>query len=126
MAACVQSGTKSVTLELGGTRVALTGDDAFYAPTILTDVTTQSPALRDEIFGPVLTVRTFDDEDEALTLVAHDKYGLAAGVHVADLGRYAYEANLRFKSGGVTNDAGAFHDRIGRRSIGARRLPRAA
>ena len=95
-------------------------------PTILTGVTTRSPAVRDEIFGTVSTVRTFDDEDEALALAAYDKYGLAAGVHTAELGRYAYEANLRFKSGGVTSDAGAFHDRIGRRSIGACRLPRAA
>lgn len=100
MAACVQSDTKPVTLELGGARVALAGDGAFHVPTILTGVTTRSPAVRDEIFGPVLTVRTFDDEDEALALAAHDKYGLAAGVHTADLGRYAYEANLRFKSGG--------------------------
>ncbi|MBN3791534.1 aldehyde dehydrogenase family protein, partial [Burkholderia sp. Ac-20353] len=71
----------------GGGRVELGGDGAFYAPTILTGVTVQSPAVRDEIFGPVLTVQAFDDEDEALALAAHDKYGLAAGVHTADLGR---------------------------------------
>ena len=112
----MQSGTKPVTLELGG-------DGEFHVPTILTGVTTQSPAVRDEIFGTVSTVRTFDDEDEALALAAHDKYGLAAGVHTADLGRYAYEANPRFKSGGVTDGAGAFHDRIGRHSAGARGLP---
>ena len=44
-------------------------------------------AVRDEIFGPVLTLQTFDAEDEALALAAHPDYGLAAGVHTADLGR---------------------------------------
>ncbi|WP_308727084.1 hypothetical protein [Burkholderia cepacia] len=40
MAACVQSGTKPVTLELGGARIALAGDGEFHVPTILTGVTT--------------------------------------------------------------------------------------
>ncbi|WP_321786221.1 aldehyde dehydrogenase family protein [Burkholderia pyrrocinia] len=71
----------------GGGPIALAGDGAFYAPTILTGVTPESPAVRDEIFGPVLTVQTFDGEDDALALAAHDRYGLAAGVHTADLGR---------------------------------------
>lgn len=44
-------------------------------------------AVRDEIFGPVLTVQTFDDDDEALALADHPAYGLAAGVHTADIGR---------------------------------------
>ncbi len=71
----------------GATRLAVEGDGAYYAPTILTGVTTKSEAVREEIFGPVLTVQTFDDEDEALALAAHERYGLAAGVHTADLGR---------------------------------------
>jgi aldehyde dehydrogenase (NAD+) len=40
-----------------------------------------------EIFGPVLTLQTFDDEEEGLALAAHEHYGLAAGVHTADIGR---------------------------------------
>ncbi|MGF6723483.1 aldehyde dehydrogenase (NAD+) [Paraburkholderia sp. GAS41] len=71
----------------GGARIELDGDGAFYAPTILTGVTPASEAVREEIFGPVLTVQTFDDDDEALALAAHEKYGLAAGVHTANLGR---------------------------------------
>lgn len=46
-----------------------------------------NPAVREEIFGPVLTVQTFDDEDEGLALASHAHYGLAAGVHTADIGR---------------------------------------
>ena len=37
-------------------------------------------AVREEIFGPVLTVQTFDDEEEALSLADHPVYGLAGGV----------------------------------------------
>lgn len=71
----------------GGTRIDACGAGAFYAPTILTDVAAQSEVLRQEVFGPVLTVQTFDDEEQALALAHHDDYGLAAGVHTADLGR---------------------------------------
>lgn len=60
---------------------------AYYAPTILENVTADSTAVREEIFGPVLTVQTFDSEEEALALAAHADYGLAAGVHTADVGR---------------------------------------
>lgn len=78
------------TLRYGGTRAdgeaaALTG--AFYTPTLLTDVTVHSEAVREEVFGPVLTLQTFDTEEEALSLAQHPEYGLAAGVHTADLGR---------------------------------------
>ncbi|RKF48686.1 aldehyde dehydrogenase [Paraburkholderia fungorum] len=78
------------TLRYGGTRAdgeaaALTG--AFYTPTLLTDVTADSEAVREEVFGPVLTLQTFDTEEEALSLAQHPEYGLAAGVHTADLGR---------------------------------------
>jgi hypothetical protein len=41
----------------------------------------------EEIFGPVLTVQTFADEGGGLALAAHERYGLAAGVHTADIGR---------------------------------------
>jgi aldehyde dehydrogenase (NAD+) len=60
---------------------------AYYRPTLIEDVTVANPAVRDEIFGPVLTVQTFDDESEGLALAAHERYGLAAGVHTADIGR---------------------------------------
>ena len=58
-----------------------------YQPTLLEGVGADNPAVQQEIFGPVLTVQTFDDEEEGLALAAHESYGLAAGVHTADLGR---------------------------------------
>ncbi|MFI8615431.1 aldehyde dehydrogenase family protein [Acidovorax sp. NPDC077693] len=60
---------------------------AYFQPTIIEGVAADNPAVREEIFGPVLTVQTFDDEAEGLALAGHGQYGLAAGVHTADLGR---------------------------------------
>ena len=71
----------------GGSRIDGGSAGAFYAPTILTGVDRHSEAVCQEIFGPVLTVQTFDTEEQALALAHHDDYGLAAGVHTADLGR---------------------------------------
>jgi aldehyde dehydrogenase (NAD+) len=79
--------TSGATLVTGGGRAETGGDGAFYRPTLLTGVAQDSAIVAEEVFGPVLTVQTFRDEDEALALAAHPAYGLAAGVHTADLGR---------------------------------------
>ena len=71
---------------LGGARIEGFGG-AFYQPTLLAGVTAQTAAVREEIFGPVLTIQAFDDEAEGLSLADHPEYGLAAGVYTADLGR---------------------------------------
>lgn len=60
---------------------------AYFQPTLIEGVSAGNPAVQEEIFGPVLTVQTFEDEEEGLGLAAHERYGLAAGVHTADIGR---------------------------------------
>lgn len=60
---------------------------AYFRPTLLAIDAAANPAVQEEIFGPVLTVQTFEDEAEGLSLAAHENYGLAAGVHTADIGR---------------------------------------
>jgi aldehyde dehydrogenase (NAD+) len=75
------------TLRYGGQRAAGATAGAFYMPTLLAGVTREAEAVREEVFGPVLTLQTFDTEEEALELAQHPEYGLAAGVHTADLGR---------------------------------------
>ncbi len=80
----VLAGAKLVT---GGAFASVAGEGGFYLPTILTDVNAEMEAVRDEIFGPVLTVQAFDDDDQALALADHPAYGLAAGVHTADISR---------------------------------------
>jgi aldehyde dehydrogenase (NAD+) len=60
---------------------------AYFRPTLIEGVDAANPAVQEEIFGPVLTVQTFADEEEGLALAAHEHYGLASGVHTADIGR---------------------------------------
>lgn len=59
----------------------------FYTPTVLGNVNERSAAVKEEVFGPVLTVQTFQDEDEALALADHPTYGLCAGVHTQNMSR---------------------------------------
>ncbi len=71
-----------------GARLALGGDALrhpglpgdFFAPTVITNVRRDMPIAREEVFGPVLVVLTFQTLDEALTLVNDASYGLSAGV----------------------------------------------
>lgn len=72
---------------VGGERFANTGDGVFWQPTLLSSLSNDNPAVQTEIFGPVLTVQIFDDEEEGLALAGHDTYGLCAGVHTLSLPR---------------------------------------
>lgn len=69
-------------------------------PTILTGLGQDAEAVRGEIFGPVLTVQTFSNEEEAYTLANDSPYGLAAGVHTGDLNR-ALRATRALEAGTV-------------------------
>jgi benzaldehyde dehydrogenase (NAD) len=57
----------------------------FYRPTVLSDVPTGSPAFREEIFGPVAPVVTFDTIDEAVELARDTEYGLSLGILSPDV-----------------------------------------
>jgi benzaldehyde dehydrogenase (NAD) len=59
----------------------------FYLPTVLTDVTPEMPVFREEIFGPVVAITAFGSDDEAVALANDTEYGLAAGIHTANVGR---------------------------------------
>ena len=56
-------------------------------PTVFADVTDDMVIAREEIFGPVMSVLVFDDEDEVITRANATEYGLAAGVFTRDLTR---------------------------------------
>ncbi|WP_424215893.1 aldehyde dehydrogenase family protein (plasmid) [Streptomyces sp. BI20] len=62
-------------------------DGFFHRPTVLDGCTREMRVVREEVFGPVLTVETFRTEEEALALGNDTEYGLAAGVWTADPGR---------------------------------------
>ena len=72
---------------------------AHFQSTLIKGVTATNPAMQEEIFGPVLTVQIFADEEEALALAPHGHYGLAASVRTADIGRNGVDHLLGAKRG---------------------------
>src|ERR1700754_3983334 len=82
----------------GGNAPDLPG--SFYLPTLIADVDERSEAYRDEIFGPVLTVRSFTDDDDALRQGNDTDFGLAASAWTRDVSR-AQRASREIKAGCV-------------------------
>lgn len=97
---------------VGGGRAAAPQDGSYFSPTIIAGLAPDAEAIRDEIFGPVLTVQTFADEEEAYALANDSKYGLAAGVHTGDLNR-ALRATRALEAGTIwVNRYGRSNDYI--------------
>lgn len=71
----------------GGLGVGVPERGWFLAPTVVDAVTPDMDVVRHEIFGPVLSILRFSDEDEAVAMANDTEYGLAAGVWTNDLGR---------------------------------------
>lgn len=86
----VEIGRKEgATLEIGGGIPSIQGFDAgfFIEPAVFTGVTDEMTIAREEIFGPVMSVLDFDDEDEVIARANATEFGLAAGVFTADFTR---------------------------------------
>jgi len=81
----------------------------FVAPTVLADVPADAEILREEIFGPVLPIVTWTDEDDLLRLINDSEYGLAAYVFAGDLGR-ALRLAERIEAGMVGVNRGLVSD----------------
>lgn len=93
----------------GGNQMTVEGfENGFYIePTIVDGVSPHSRIAQEEVFGPVLTVFTFKDTEEALELANSTDYGLVAGVWTKDINRAHYLAS-RIDSGQVfINNYGA-------------------
>jgi betaine-aldehyde dehydrogenase len=80
---------EGATLRCGGRRPEdpALADGFYYLPTVLDDCTTDMSVVQDESFGPVLTVESFTDEDDAVRLANDSIYGLAGAVWTESAGR---------------------------------------
>ncbi|MFJ8357904.1 aldehyde dehydrogenase [Streptomyces sp. NPDC093984] len=84
----------------GGERTLTSSGGSFVQPTVLDRVDPGMRLAREEIFGPVLSVLTFDDLDEAVHLANATEYGLAAGLWTSDLST-AHRVSRALKAGTV-------------------------
>ncbi len=82
----------------------------FVRPTVLADVHPDATVAQEEIFGPVLSVIRYSDEDEALAIANNSPYGLAGAVWSADTDR-ALAFARRMRTGSVDVNGGAYNHR---------------
>ncbi|MEO8369367.1 MAG: NAD-dependent succinate-semialdehyde dehydrogenase [Candidatus Solibacter sp.] len=92
----------------GGHRVERPGN--YYAPTVLTDVPEDSPAYREELFGPVAVILRVDGIDEAIRVANDTPFGLGASAWTKDPAQQEHfiaelEAGMVFINGMVASDA---------------------
>jgi len=95
--AAVEAGAKLVT---GGGRPPGLDVGFYFEPTILTDVDPDSAVAQEEIFGPVLTVLRYRDDDDAVAIANNSRYGLSGAVWGTDADR-AVGVAKRIRTGQV-------------------------
>ncbi|MES0881050.1 aldehyde dehydrogenase family protein [Roseibium sp. SCP14] len=95
VSAAEREGARVVT---GGRRLNRPG--YFLEPTVITDVSPDMSIASDEVFGPVLSVLKFSNENEAIRIANGTPYGLVAGVFTADIDR-AMRASKQLRAGQV-------------------------
>jgi aldehyde dehydrogenase (NAD+) len=99
------SGARLVT---GGLTAEVPGTGYFVAPTVFADVGPDSALAQQEVFGPVLAILPFGDDNEAVALANNSSYGLAGAVWSADAER-AESVARRMQTGAVDINGGAFN-----------------
>jgi betaine-aldehyde dehydrogenase len=98
----IEIGRKDASLVTGGERLTkgALAHGNFVEPTIFDDVPKDSKLAQEEIFGPVVSVMEFEDEDEAIEMANDSKFGLAAAIWTNDVKR-AFRVSRRIRAGTV-------------------------
>ncbi|MEU4237954.1 aldehyde dehydrogenase family protein [Actinoplanes sp. NPDC026619] len=97
----------SARLVAGGLEAPVPSRGHFVAPTVFADVDPASELAQEEIFGPVLSIIPFGDDDEAVTIANNSRYGLAGGVWGSP--DRALAVARRMRTGAVDVNGGAFN-----------------
>ena len=101
---------EGATVVTGGERLGNKG--FFVKPTIFADVKEDMRIVKEEIFGPVVTITKFKTTDEVVKLANDSEYGLAAGIHTSDINK-AIDVSHRIKAGTVwVNTYNDFHSQV--------------
>jgi acyl-CoA reductase-like NAD-dependent aldehyde dehydrogenase len=102
----IAEGAKLVT---GGAQAPAGLDVGYYvAPTVFSEVTPEMTIAQEEIFGPVLVIMPYDDEEDAVRLANHTVYGLAGGVWSGDE-EHAKRVARRIRAGQIEINGAAFN-----------------
>ena len=101
--------SEGATLVAGGEGMPEGLESGFFVqPTVFADVTSEMTIFREEIFGPVLTITTYETEEEAIALANDSEYGLSGGVWSGNEER-AMRVARALRTGQVSINGGAFN-----------------
>lgn len=93
--------SEGATIIAGGERAAGLEQGYFVRPTLVADVTSEMRIVREEVFGPVITLQSYETEDEAIEMANDSEYGLAGGIFTLCEER-AIPIALRLEAGNIS------------------------